>query len=792
MSSAILNLRKHWLALSAIAALVAIALTAGALFAANERQQAEPPMVSQQSTMAATDPVPAVAAPEAQPVPERVSIQPADNEEEEDDLPIVKAQPRYPNLDSNLNRLAEQAQAAGQQSSVTHSSDPGGDSSSSSDSTSLPEPVLVTFYVEPEQLAAVQQFLEDNDVFIRHVGADWIEALVPPALLPTASELPGVHRVDTVIPPQPAQSQGRSVSQGVALHHADAWHRMGYRGEGVKVGIIDSGFEKIRELQGRGELPGNVMARCYPPLDSTAPVSSSLADCEVDGSHGTAVTETIIDVAPEVQLYIAHPQSGGDLRDAVDWMVENEVHVINRSLGSIFQGPGDGTSYFSNGVIRSVDAAVAGGIVFVNAAGNSARKTWHGKFSDPDGNDWLNFTSRDASNSFYLPFDEESSSASRVTAFMRWDDSWGGADCNLDLYLSKVGSNGKLIDVDYDVEVQDGGDADIPRAIVSFEADSANDAGFYHLFIHKRTCADEPSWIQLHAWLADELQYYFLGYSLTSEADSRNPGMLVVAAAHWGSPQAIASYSSRGPTIDGRIKPDITGIACGRSTVYDNRTSDGTECWFAGTSQAAPHVTGLAALVKQRFPDYTPAQVADYLKKHANDHERGPLGADNTWGHGLASLPPGPAPERRGSLPTGNLDWSPGQNPGEVVISWDPVPEATHYRIGYVNLEVDYNLVTQASCTRERDDWLQAFVYVDVKEPNVPVNEDGRAEYTIRRLTPGAAHTFTVLTSNNLYDNKINVGAEFTWAELGKRWARLPGRNTLPPGILLPQLDCDP
>jgi len=134
------------------------------------------------------------------------------------------------------------------------------------------------------------------------------------------------------MPSEPAQRQGNTVSQGVALHQADRWHNMGYRGQDVKVGVIDSGFERFSELQGTGELPANVMARCYPPRDSQEPVSSSLADCEVDSVHGTAVAETIIDVAPEVELYVAQPQTGGDLLDAVDWMADNGVHVINRSL----------------------------------------------------------------------------------------------------------------------------------------------------------------------------------------------------------------------------------------------------------------------------------------------------------------------------------------------------------------------------------------------------------------------------------------------------------------------------
>ena len=92
-------------------------------------------------------------------------------------------------------------------------------------------------------------------------------------------------------------------------------------------------------------------------------------------------------------------------------------------------------------------------------------------------------------------------------------------------------------------------------------------------------------------------------------------------------------------------------------------------------------MAGLAALVKQRFPDYAPAQVADYLKQNAT--ERGTSGADNLWGQGFATLP------TAALTPTANIAVRTGNNSGEVVISWDAVPQATHYRIGYVNMEVD-------------------------------------------------------------------------------------------------------
>ena len=137
--------------------------------------------------------------------------------------------------------------------------------------------------------------------------------------------------------------------------------------------------------------------------------------------------------------------------------------------------------------------------------------------------------------------------------------------------------------------------------------------------------------------------------------------------------------------------------------------------------------------------------------------------------------------------PAGDLEITEGSQPGEVTVSWDAVPQASHYRIGYVNMEVDYHFA-KASCTEE---WIEAFVYVDVNARNIPVN-NGRAEYTVRRLSPGARHAFTVLTSNNFADTGGggSVSSEFFWPPIGSRWEFLPGRDTLPAGVTLPMPDC--
>jgi len=85
---------------------------------------------------------------------------------------------------------------------------------------------------------AIAAFITKGGGIAANVGEDYVEAYVPPPLLAELSEFAGVLRVDTIIPPQPSV-----VSQSAAVHDAPAWNARGLTGAGVKVGIIDGGFE---------------------------------------------------------------------------------------------------------------------------------------------------------------------------------------------------------------------------------------------------------------------------------------------------------------------------------------------------------------------------------------------------------------------------------------------------------------------------------------------------------------------------------------------------------------------
>lgn len=554
---------------------------------------------------------------------------------------------QYPNLDSNLNQIVEQAQSGQFTAQAAAAGAP----------IHSEESVAVTLYITEGYADAVREFLQANGGDPRNVGADYIEAYIPVSLLAQASQQEGVISVRTIIPPQPNQSA--VVSEGAAAHGAPAWHAAGYKGEGVKIGVLDD-FEGFSSLMG-SELPESVEARCYTNIGESA---SNLADCETGNEHGTALTEILYDIAPDATYYISNPISLGDLKTAVEWMVAQDVDVIGYGTKWTWEGPGDGTTPFSNGALRAVDAAVAGGVAWINSAGNDANNTWFGS---------ARLTPRDPRYNFQFqifgegnrPWNNcvELTQGRRFSAQLRWQDRWSGATRDLDLVLFDTANEVVASSQD----VQAGGAEDDPFEWLSY---TPNRNGRYCLVVSHNIGATPPAWIQLQSFTGQDLQYASLHHSINSPAESANSGMLAVGAARWNTTSAIEPFSSRGPAPDSRIKPDIVGADGVRTASRPNG--------FDGTSASSAHVAGLAALVKQRFPSYTPQQVTQYLKNNAE-----PRGAvpNNTWGYGFAKLPASdaatPTPEPTATPdPTATSIPTPSATPEPTATSI-PAPGAT-------------------------------------------------------------------------------------------------------------------
>lgn len=122
----------------------------------------------------------------------------------------------------------------------------------------------------------------------------------------------------------------------------------------------------------------------------------------------------------------------------------------------------------------------------------------------------------------------------------------------------------------------------------------------------------------------------------------------------------VASFSSRGPNrYDGnQLKPDLAApgvdiiaavtpeLTQSQRADVVNGTAAPTNAWasYQGTSMAAPHVAGIAALLKQQHPDWTPAMIKSALMTTATDTfadaQAGDLKGNLPFGQGAGHINP--------------------------------------------------------------------------------------------------------------------------------------------------------
>jgi len=110
------------------------------------------------------------------------------------------------------------------------------------------------------------------------------------------------------------------------------------------------------------------------------------------------------------------------------------------------------------------------------------------------------------------------------------------------------------------------------------------------------------------------------GYQDVSITDPGNAeAVITVGATHRSEPHTygVSYFSSRGPTGDGRRKPDL--VAPGEK-ILSAAPGGGVELQD-GTSMAAPHVSGVAALLMARYPELIgqPRRIKEILMATATD-----------------------------------------------------------------------------------------------------------------------------------------------------------------------------
>ena len=482
------------------------------------------------------------------------------------------------------------------------------------------------------------------------------------------------QRVGARLRTQVATGFGGTKGSEVESTGAYEWQLGGNLGAGVKVGIVDY-FDfnpAIWTVDRQGAVPDAAHQFC---LD-TSTLPTLCTGTQITGNtniHGSAVAEIVKDMAPGAGLYLASVGTTADLQAAINWFAANGVHIVTRSLGAAFDGPGDGTGPLD----AIVDSAVAQGITWFNSAGNDgvdvdglgsyirrsvpsslaagSYMNWNdGRIlNHPVGptvssDTWLQVVSLPGAKECWF-FDG-----------VRWANDWGQptpTDYSVEVYVPTTTANphdnpaSATLIATFD-DVQAGGvpmeaaDQQIcPNNSLSATYQTAASVPAAVSYIRVRlnpasTVGVNPDTMEIGiagAGASFETDYGDTQFSASHPvADSFNPGLVAVGAvdpppsAPAYTPNAIADYSSRGPTNrPGLIKPDLSA-----PSGFASETYGGT---FSGTSSASPTAAGAAALVLSAGLAAPGVPLATIMKSFTT-----PLGVappNNVYGAGLLKLP---------------------------------------------------------------------------------------------------------------------------------------------------------
>ncbi len=538
-------------------------------------------------------------------------------------------------------------------------------------------------------------------------GEGFFTARLAEASLGRLAAVPGVRTLQISRREDPELDVSATMVGATAVHGSSAPPWNGYTGKNVVFGLVDTGIDwthgDFRDLAGHSRI-----LYMWDETDATGPHPAlypygsewTRAQIEAPGTcrevdtqgHGTHVGSigagngaatgngkppyTYVGMAPEADLVVVKTDfSNTGVIDGVSWIFQKATQlgkdaVVNLSLGSNY-GPHDGTDPEE----IALDALSGPGRIIVKAAGNSAGEKRHGKVMVKPG---LTATvSWTVSN--YTPSQQN---------YNYFDlDAWYSDQDSLTFtLLSPNGQTLGPVPVGYytpqAVSTPDG-------ALYGENGTQLTQNGLRHLFIEvwDPQIGQAPAvgtWTlrldntrsvpaQFDSWLAGYNLGDGMGAATTSAnwdstGDITTPGtghkVITVGAfttkgcwkalgyAHTlcyvanPAPGGIAFFSSRGPTRDGRMKPElcapgfgVAGALSGSTTAPAGFTvEDGVHMIDQGTSMACPHVAGALCVMLQRYPHMGPSEALTRLTLGAVRDSAVGATPNNTWGWGKLSL----------------------------------------------------------------------------------------------------------------------------------------------------------
>jgi subtilisin family serine protease len=480
-------------------------------------------------------------------------------------------------------------------------------------------------------------------------------------------------RSRSVVSIKPVKDYALDLSETVPYIGATTVQNAGYKGKGAKVAIFDTGVDYTHKaLGGAGTEaaylaaygtgptdPANTVAPTWPagrisggydfvgeswptgdlapdpdPIDSPAANTALGVSYHTTGGHGTHVSDIvggIKGVAPKATMYVVKvcssvstSCSGVAMIEAMDWAMDpngdgyfgDHVDIVNMSIGSDY-----GTVYDDDLSLAVDRASFYAGILTVASAGNGANRPY--------------ITGTPASAASALSVAQtQMPSAKRSPLVVNAPAAIAGYYGNIEtMEWAPLGAgfSGDVVYIGRGCPASEVGTDDpylaspagkvalIDRGAcsISSKVDRAAKAGATAVLLGLVAPGDAVSFSQgsgntfvptvviqqsLNLDIQDQLS---LPTTVTVSISTANQKPLV---------RGMAGTSSRGPSSDNTIKPEIGAPGASISAVSGSFT--GTE-GFGGTSGAAPMVTGSAALLKGAFPGRTAIEIKAMLMNNA-------------------------------------------------------------------------------------------------------------------------------------------------------------------------------
>ena len=470
-----------------------------------------------------------------------------------------------------------------------------------------------------------------------------VSGWLPIAALDAASRAPGLRFLH---PAYVVSNIGSVTSQGdTALAAAAARQAFGVDGAGVTVGVISNSFNCLSGYATdvtTGDLPSGVAV-----LEDIAACSSLSAATK---DEGRAMLQIVHDIAPGAALAF-HSGFNGTASFAAgigELVAQAGTDVIVDDVGILTE------PMFQDGpVAQAVDSALALGAAYFSAAGNSARQSYEAGFdlSYVNGavgkrHDFIAGAGIDTLQDIAL------STSAAAYLVLQWDQPFfsvsggSGATSNLSLVLYDVngtalaasGPNnvgGDAVDV---LLVENNTGSAITRQLAVERVNNASPGRIkYIVFVLAGTVT-----IVEH----DTASATVFGHANAASARAVGAARYSQTPAYGTQPAVLEPYSSRGgttirlsqagmPVTILRRKPELAAVD-GVDTRFFGSSGDTDGSGypnFFGTSAAAPHAAGLAALARDLDATAPPGAVYAALLESAFD--MGSAGYDDDSGAGL-------------------------------------------------------------------------------------------------------------------------------------------------------------